>query len=170
MKLPSRFRLRKGVAAMIGAVVLIAFGCSWPGPHLQQNWAVETQFDNYQLYPDYHYYVSGDLKDPRAVLALKPGYTLDSSGWQPVNMTVNDLEQWIQALKMDSLVEYNTFPNGANIIGSKGEIAGVYYSVWELPLVQMQDENTFLLVKPRAEYRSTSHWWEFSVDDNDRTN
>lgn len=144
------------------------FSCTWPGPHLQHNWAVEKQFDSYKIYPEHQYYTGGTLEDPRAVLALKTDYILDSPNWQKVNMTTEELERWIQALKKDSFVEYNTFSNGARVVGDSGEIAGYYYSVWEFPLVRIPKEKTILMAVPDAEYRSTNMRIEFFTGDDSR--
>lgn len=142
------------------ALVAALGGCTWPGPHLMHSWTVETQYDTYRLDPGYDYYTSGTLKDPRGILALKPGYTIDSKGWQPVKMTPSKLEQWVLALKKDSFVEYNTFSNGAEILGFNGEVVGHYYSVWEFPRVYMPDAKTVQIAKPWNDYRDTNERWK----------
>lgn len=138
------------------AVAMAVLGCSWPGPHLQHNKEVAVQFDGYRIYPGYQYYTSGTIEDPRAILALKPGYILNSLSWQRVDMTSRDIEQWVVAMKKDPFVDENTFSNGAHIIGSGGEIAGYYYSVWEFPLVRTEGEKTIAMNKPINNYRLTN--------------
>lgn len=150
--------ISRGLLAVMLTMALV--GCAWSGPHLIHNWAVETQFDSYQIYPGYDYYTSGTLKDPRGVLALKPGYAMDSKGWQPVKMTPQNLERWVQALKKDSFVEYNTFANGARILGRNGVVVGHYYSVWEFPRVYMPDDKTVQINKPWNDYRDTNERWK----------
>ena len=139
------------VFGVLAAAILM--GCTWPGPHLQHNTAVDYQFNSYQIYPQHQYYIAGTLKDPRAILALKPGYTLESPGWQAVNMTPELLERWIAAFNEDSFVEGNVFPDGANIIGHNGELAGYYYSAWEYPVVRIPRQMTIALAVPEVEYR-----------------
>ncbi len=153
---------------LIGLVVVAAMGCSWPGPYIKHDWSIENQFDGYEIFDGYQYFTSGTLDDPRAIVALKPDYALDSPDWTPVKMTPEELAQWIAALKKDSFVEYNTFPNGAKVIGEDGDVAGYYYSVWEFPLVRMPKEKTLVMAAPRAEYRSTNMRIEFSVGDDSR--
>lgn len=147
-------------AGIIAALMAVAaLGCTWPGPHLQHNAAVESQFDGYQIYSQYQYYTAGTLEDPRAILALKPGYTLESSEWQAVRMTPGELEQWISAMKNSDFVDYNQFPNGADLIGQNGEVAGHYYSVWRYPLVRTPADKTIALNVPIGEYRMTNKWY-----------
>ncbi len=140
---------------LISALTMAAVvaGCSWSGPHLQHNTAVASHFDSYQIYPQYQYYTAGTMKDPRAIVALKPGYTLESPGWQAVDMTPELLARWIAAFKEDSFVDGNVFSDGANVVGLNGEVAGYYYSVWEFPVVRVPREMTIALSVPAADYR-----------------
>lgn len=169
----TNFKKRPRPAALILGVLMVAFlaGCTWPGPHLQHNTAVESHFDSFQIYPQYQYYTAGTLKDPRAIVALKPGYTLESPGWQAVNMTPGLLEQWIAAFKEDSFVEGNVFPDGANVIGHDGELAGYFYSAWVYPVVRIPRKMTIALAVPEVEYRPHNEKViDFlSGDDDDRT-
>jgi len=152
----THFRAIGIIAALMAATAL---GCSWPGPHIQHNSAVDTHFDGYQIYPKYQYYTAGTLEDPKAILALKPGYTLDSPEWKAVTMTPGELEQWITAMKDSDFVDYNQFPNGANVIGRNGEVAGHYYSVWRFPLVRTPADNTIAMQVPIGDYRVTNKWY-----------
>ena len=153
MKTLRSTRRRLTLSFLTLAMASIAAGCSWPGPHLQHNLAVESHFDAFQIYPQYQYYTAGNLNDPRAILALKPGYTLESPGWQTVDMTPELLAQWIAAFKEDSFVDGNVFPDGAAVIGYDGELAGHYYSVWEYPVVRVPKEMTIAQAVPDADYR-----------------
>lgn len=146
-----------GIIAVLLAAT--ALGCSWPWPYLQHNTAVERHFDGYQIYPQYQYYTAGTLDDPRAIVALKSGYTLDSPEWTAVSMTSETLEQWITALKKDPFVEDNELPNGANLVGRNKEVAGYYYSVWDFPAVRVAEEKTISMAVPLAEYRMTNRFY-----------
>ena len=101
MKTSLSKQLRHGVALFGMLLPAILMGCTWAGPHLQHNNAVTLHFDSFQVYPQYQYFTAGTLDDPRAILALKPDYTLDSPGWQAVRMTPALLEQWISAFQAD---------------------------------------------------------------------
>lgn len=151
-----------------GLMAAMVLGCSWPGSHLRHSWMVENQFDESEIFTEYQYFTGGTLEDPRAILVLKPEYQLDSPDWQPVNMTQEELAQWVGALHKDSFVSYNTFSNGAKVISDSGEIAGYYYSVWEFPLVRMTEKRTIQVTVPRAEYRSTNTRAEFFTGDDAR--
>lgn len=153
------------VAGIMAAMVL---GCSWPGSHLRHSWKVENQFDKHEIIAGHHYFTGGTLEDPRAILVLKPEYQLDSPQWQPATMMPDELAKWVDALKKDSFVKYNTFSNGAKLIDGNGAIAGYYFSVWEFPLVRMPEEKTIQLSVPRAEYRSTNRREEFFTGDDSR--
>jgi hypothetical protein len=156
------------ILVITGLMVAMVLGCSWPSAYLRHSWTVENQFDNHEIFTKHQYFTGGTLEDPRAILVLKPDYQLDSPGWQPVTMTQEALAQWIDALKKDFFVGYNTFSNGAKVIVDKGEIAGYYYSVWEFPLVRMPGEKNIQLAVPRAEYRSTNRRTEFFTGDDSR--
>jgi len=149
----------RAVGIFASLVVAMAFGCSWPGPHLQHNSAVARYFDGYQIYPQYQYYTAGTLEDPRAIVALKTGYALESPDWSKVSMTPAKLEQWITALKRGAFVEDNQFPNGANLIGRNGEVAGHYYSVWEYPRVRVPAQKTIAMTVPMAVLRNTNRFY-----------
>ncbi len=143
-------------AVLIAAAVM---GCAWPGPHLQHNSEVERHFDGYQIYPQYQYYTAGTLEDPRAIVALKEGYALDSPEWTKVSMTPDTLEMWITAMKKGDFVDENQLPNGAHLIGRNGEVAGHYYSVWQHPLVRVPEEKTIAMNIPLNELRNTNRFW-----------
>lgn len=159
MKSRSNIFQRAGLWALLAALVLS--GCSWPGAYIQHNLDVADRFNTYQVYPGCQYFTSGTLEDPRAVLALKSGYSLTSEGWQPVQMTSKELEQWVQALKKDSFAEYNTYSDGAQIIDDQGNIAGFYFSVWEFPLIRFTASKELILRKPAADYRLDNDRTEF---------
>ena len=146
-----------GIFAVLMAAA--AMGCSWPWPHLQHNAEVERYFDGYQIYPQYQYYTAGTLEDPRAIVALKEGYTLDSPEWTKVSMTPDKLETWITAMKKGAWVDENQLPNGAHLIGGSGEVAGHFYSVWDYPLVRVPAEKTIAMNIPMAELRNTNRFW-----------
>ena len=132
---------------------LFLSGCAWYGAYIGHDTEVGRQFDTYQIYPGYQYYTCGTLEDPRAVLALKPGYTLDAKYWQPVEMTSGKLKEWVLALKKDPFVEFNTFSNGARIMDDEGNVAGYYYSVWDFPVIRFSKSKELLINKPPPDYR-----------------
>ena len=138
---------------IILATVLVLSGCAWYGAYIANNLQVGRQFDTYQIYAGYQYYTCGTLEDPRAVLALKPGYALDSKGWQPTEMTPEKLKKWVLALKRVPFVEFNTFSNGAQIIDNDGNLAGYYYSVWSFPIIRFSKSKELLINKPQPVYR-----------------
>ena len=149
----------RAIGIFAALVAAAATGCAWPGPHLQHNSEVEHHFDGYRIYPQYQYYTAGTLEDPRAIVALKEGYTLDSPEWTKVGMTPDKLEMWITAMKQGKWVDMNQLPNGAHLIGRNGEVAGHYYSVWEYPLVRVPEEKTIAMNIPLAELRNTNRFW-----------
>jgi hypothetical protein len=149
-------RYLKGKWELVAAILWVAMlltGCSWYGGYIRHNLEVRNWFDAYHLYSGYHYYTCGTLEDPRAVLALKPEYTLNSDGWESVAMTADQLKVWVLALKKDPFVEFNTFSDGAQIIDNQGNIAGVYYSVWDFPIIRFSQSKTLLISKPKPIYR-----------------
>jgi hypothetical protein len=143
----------KGVAFVVLFTATLLWGCSWYGAYIRHNQEVADRFESYQLYPGYRYYTAGTLADPRAVLALKPGYQLKSTGWQPVEMTPDKLKTWVQALDKVPFADENMFPNGAQIIDDQGHIAGYYYSVWDFPIIRFSEANTLVMNKPPPNYR-----------------
>lgn len=161
-------RREGGILIITGLIVALVLGCSWPGAHLRHSWTVDNQFNGNEIFTEHQYFTGGTLEDPRAILVLKSEYQLDSPDWQPVTMTQQALGQWIVALNKDFFVGYNTFSNGAKVIGDDGEIVGYYYSSWEFPLVRMPEQKTIQLAVPRAEYRSTNQRAEFFTGNDSR--
>ncbi|MEJ2155281.1 MAG: hypothetical protein P8X96_08080 [Desulfobacteraceae bacterium] len=169
MKKSGKTKQRRPIHLVLALVLAAtAAGCSWSGPHLQHNSAVASHFDSYEIYPQYQYYTAGTLQDPRAILALKPGFALESPGWQPVDMTPELLSQWIAAFKEDYFADGNVFSDGANVVGQNGEVAGHFYSIWEFPVVRIPKEMTIALAVPAAEYRPYNEKViDFWADDHD---
>ena len=159
MKRDSKKYWWTGRLILLTAIVLA--GCAWPGPYIRHSWNTAAAFDAYKVYPGYQYYTSGTLNDPRAILALKPGYTLNSKGWQSVAMTPEKMEQWVLALKKDHFVEYNTYADGAQLIDDQGKIAGIYFSVWEFPLIRFSKAKELMIKKPAHDYRLDNDLTEF---------
>ena len=143
----------KGVAFVMLFTAVLLWGCSWFGAYIRHNQKVADRFESFQLYPGYKYYAAGTLADPRAVVALKPGYHLRSAGWQSVEMTPEKLKAWVQALKNVPFAEDNTFPNGAQIIDAQGHIAGYYYSVWAFPIISFPVAKALVMNAPPPNYR-----------------
>lgn len=144
---------RKAAGVLVAVITATVIACSWPGPHLQHNAGVDRYFEGFHVYPRYQYHTAGTLEDPRAIVALKPGYTLDAPQWRAVVMTPEKLERWIAALKKSAFVEYNQFPNGADVIGRNGEVVGHYYSVWSYPRVRVPQETTITMAVPLPQLR-----------------
>jgi hypothetical protein len=144
-----------GLGLIIAALVLAA-GCAAIGSHFRRSGDVADTFENYQLIPGHDYYISGRDTKPVAIVALREDYSLTSPHWRQVHPDSDRLRQWVERMLMQPGAEFNQEPNGARILDQQGNPIGVWYSVWQTPILRFQSDKGVTISQPMTVFPETN--------------
>ena len=90
---------------------------------------VTRTFEEYQVNPQYRYYVSGPHINPNAIIGLDRNYRIDPwTFWREVNMTPVMLQELIRGMK-SMVFAKGTSLHGFVMSDDNGRPIGVWYSV-----------------------------------------
>ncbi len=142
------------------AGLLILSGCATAPASLNPSYKVAADFRNFHPIPGYRYYYSGTWANPLAVIALKPGITLETKGWTPVAAEPRRIASLIESLRLVPWVEYNIMPNGAYIIDPNGKKVGLYYTVYRFSQIAFKTADTIDIAIPKPILPSTNQSWK----------
>ena len=120
--------------------------------HFRRSYTVAQTFESFQLMSGYRYYYNGTPYSTEAVVGIREGYTLKSPHWHAVALDEQRLRHMVEKMLSNPGAEYNTDPNGAYILDDHGETVGIWYSVWELPIVTFTSETELSISQPMAIY------------------
>lgn len=155
-----RRRFWGAVVAFAGmAIMLIISGCATVPSSFKPSYRVTSVFGDFRPIPGYRYFYSGTRAKPLGVLALKPGITLETKGWQPVAAERREIDPLIENMQLVPWVEYNVMPNGAYIIDPNNQKVGVFYSVYRFPRITFKNADTIDIAIPEPVLRSTNRSW-----------
>jgi hypothetical protein len=130
------------------ALHMVLLGCTSGPVHFKRNYNVSDTFENYQLLNGYQYYLNGLEHSPTAVVGIKKGYVLTSPHWKAVKMERSRLRDLVNRMLNTPGSEYNTDPNGANILNDLGQVIGVWYAVWALPVLTFRSDTEIAISQP----------------------
>jgi hypothetical protein len=116
-------------------------GCAGNYGGLRKNGDVNRIFKSYQVLVDYNYYYNGPKGRPDAIMGIHRTYTLQTTQWTPIDLTVNQLKKWIQWF--DAYYGDNTtyYPYGFQILDPDGNPLGVWFSIWNHTTVEVKEDN-----------------------------
>jgi hypothetical protein len=137
--------------ALLGGLIalhLFLLACATGSVHFRRSYDVSDAFENAQLLSGHQYYYNGVPYSINAVVAIQEGYTLTSPHWQAVEMERAKLRHMVGGMLNHPGSEYNTDPNGAQILNDHGEVIGVWYSVWALPMLTFISDTEFTISQP----------------------
>jgi hypothetical protein len=137
-----------GFWALIGLAAVTLVACTAGATHFKRSANVADTFENFHVLNDYRYYFSGNEYKPTAVIGLQRDYTLTSSDWHPVALDEKMLGVWMERMMMQPGAEYNVDPNGAYILDDRGSQIGVWYAVWDLPILKHVSEKEIVISNP----------------------
>lgn len=137
-------------------VLPLIFSCMTGRSHFDRSYDVSDKFENYQVLTGYQYYRNGHHHSPDAVVGVRKGYTLNSPIWHPVSMDEKMMRSLIDRMLNNPCAEYNSEPNGSRIYNDRGDLVGVYYSVWTLPLITFMSDTEFSISQPMAVFSSSN--------------
>lgn len=125
---------------------------------------VKQAFEQFRLPEGYKFYCFGSVSHPEAVIGISKEFVLESSLWQPVELTGPMLHEWIwiYANRIDG--DMRQF--GSNIVGPNKEHIGIWYSLkdWkQWARIELTDGNTVKIGSPINEKDGvTDHFWNRS--------
>jgi len=116
------------VLAMAAVVGLLGWGCAAYGSmgHLHPDRAVKRMFESGTVSEEYNYYYSGADARPRAIIGIQKDYQLVSKLWKPVNLTQEQLSDWINW--RGPRLGYDQSRNGSKILDDQGNPIGIWYA------------------------------------------
>jgi hypothetical protein len=106
-------------------------------------------FEEYQVNPQYRYYVSGPHINPNAIMGLDRNYRLDPwTSWREVDMTPELLKELIRGMKAQVFGNYAGL-YGFEISDNNGRPIGVWYSILQArTFVKMNPDGTVRIDTP----------------------
>lgn len=137
-------------SALWALAFMLSVGCTMSGPYFSRSFEVADEFEEGRLIENYSYYHFGRPHSPDALVAIRKDYTLTSPKWQPITVDERQLKEWVERMLNNPGAEYNSFPNGADIVNDEGEVFGAWYSVWQLPVLKFTGQKTFTISDPVA--------------------
>jgi hypothetical protein len=129
-------------------IVITFWGCSGNYGHIQRSREAGRSFENFQIYPDHNYYISGPANIPYAIIGIHRDYTLKTSLWKRVDLTSEQLRMWLD-LGMQGTLGFP--PGGSYIFGPDGQKIGLWYSIFRGTVVKMENGN-IVVVHPPSSY------------------
>lgn len=130
------------------ALQTILLACATGPAHFRRSHDVSDTFENARLLAGHQYYYNGVPYSINAVVAIQKGYTLTSPHWHVVEMGRAKLRHMVDGILNHPGSEYNTEPNGAHIFNDRGQVIGVWYSVWTLPVLTFISDTEFTISQP----------------------
>ena len=130
-----------GLTVWIAAVIvtLLLFGCAANANYISPKKSNEMTlaFETYQLSDEYQYFHLGWDNHPYAIIGLKPGYTIVSRYWTPMDPEKTSLKKLVDAI----YVGPKWRPRGATVVDQQGNPIGVWYSSAAAVGIKVNPEN-----------------------------
>jgi hypothetical protein len=111
---------------------------------LQSSHDVTELFDKAQVLPEHIYYYSGLQGVPDAIIAIHPNYSLRAKLWKQVDFSPTTLQKWTYRMSYVHLVT----PQGAWILGPKGDQLGIWFSAQKQTAVRLDSQNRLVVAPP----------------------
>ncbi len=97
--------------------------------HLKIDRAVSADFASCTVYPQYNYYYSGPNAQPNAILAVKKEYNFEQGLWKPIDLTREQLCDWIRIIDPEYRQVRNGYSyDGYMIFSADKKELGLWYS------------------------------------------
>lgn len=140
-------KIWKASACIILALSFLLGGCSKaPRGRLVREGTVALQFKEAKILPGYTYYYYGRASSPIAIIALKQDLELVSRLWSPLDQSKRSLAYLVEATKYQRN-DMCTF-YGAVILKPDGEVAGFWYSKWEMTSIRTPEPGKIEVFPP----------------------
>ena len=137
-----------GAGMLMVSLAMIVSGCNSGPAHFRRMVSASETFEQFRIVPGHQYYYFGLPHSPSAMVAIQEGYRLVSPNWTSVDIDKQTLKDMVARFLNQPGSEYNIDPNGAYILNDSGETIGLWYSVWQLPLLRFTGEKEFTISDP----------------------
>jgi hypothetical protein len=119
---------------------------------ISPNREVTKAFEEYQVNPEFRYYVSGADLHPNALIGLHRSHRLDPSTlWREVPMSTARMKTIVDGMK-DKALELGMYQHGFDILDDRGRPIGVWYSILEArTFLRINDDGTVWINTPDLE-------------------
>ena len=121
-------------------------GCANNFGRIHPGGEVTRMFEKHKILPDHRYYYSGSDAKPRGIIGIHNNYTLNSRLWKPVDLTPEQLKDWINFILIETTVSFYNY--GALILDPNGNQVGVWYSPWDTTTVNIESDNQIIVPTP----------------------
>jgi len=147
--------------AIVVTASLLIFGCgantsrnSDDFGSMRVNNEITRLYESYTIQPDHEYYYFGRESQPDAILAVQKGYSVQSKYWKPVQLTSEQLENWViwgKRAQDDKCASrrYGRGYQGADIFDPDGKIIGNWYSKRDWGVFTFPGDNTIIPYPPK---------------------
>lgn len=148
---------------MVAMIAILAGGCA-AGNYGKATKSTEVDgiFRSGNLPSEYRYYYNGGRYNPRAVLGIQNGYTLQSSAWTPVDPDSNQVEYWRNYFKYShgkidyTAREWLSF-SGYTLVDRNGREFGMIYSLYPWIISTFPEENVVNVYSPQPYRKGRSN-------------
>lgn len=116
---------------------------------LRHDYQVKQTFEDFIVPQGYNFYYFGRESIPDAFVGISKKFVLESSLWQPVELTSEILQEWIWVRANRLKGDPRNF--GSNIVGPNMEHIGIWYSLesWQQwARIELVDERTVKIGNP----------------------
>jgi hypothetical protein len=146
------FFLQKRILSIMGLLTISVFvmivmsGCLENYGRLNRDHAVTAAFETGQLPSEYHYHFFGIRNHPRAVMGLRPDWTLKSSLWRTVELNTEEFKfmtKWVWE-------DLGYYKYGANILDPEFEKIGIIYTSSWMAAVKVDKDTKTVEVMPHV--------------------
>jgi hypothetical protein len=119
---------------------------------ISPNEEVSRVFEEYQVNPEFRYYISGADLNPNALMGLHKDYRLDPSTlWREVTMSTTRMKEIVEGMKTKAR-ELNLFQYGFEMSDNNGKPIGVWYSILSArTFLRMNDDGSIRIDTPDLE-------------------
>ncbi|MEA1935855.1 MAG: hypothetical protein U9M96_03415 [Thermodesulfobacteriota bacterium] len=143
--------IKRIISISCAILILSSVGCAGliSGEYgtIAPNRDVTESFENYQIDPDFNYYISGSDVYPNAVIGIDRSYTLNSKLWKKVEFTPETLKDLVGDMKA-KVSELNEILHGFNILDDKGNKIGDWYSILSARTTVKIEDHSVIIITP----------------------
>ena len=113
---------------------------------LQSSPEITKIFDASKVLSDHLYYISGLQGVPNAIIGIDPSYSLNTRGWQRVDLTSATLNTLVYRMRQVGIIN----PQGALILDSDGNRVGIWFAAQRQTAVRLRQNNRVVIVPPET--------------------
>ena len=122
---------------------------------------VAQAIENYNVNPDYHYYLYNQETNPYALVGLHKEYFVEDPDWRPLDPGSAAFGKVIDLVK--SFPTYYNSAYGSYIMNSQGDQIGVWYSSLPAPGISVDPETKRVSINAPRPWLDDNDYWRSSM-------